>query len=259
MALVDLYQLVVQYKLRCADTSFLPTISQSLPVSTTLPPSPAPPVEPDQASSSLSPSAQTLPQTSERGSGAVRNVPDTGTPGSCGSSEEDDPEQVYGYKRDEYDEYIHEDLSSRVFVDFDVFMKSVLHVPDDWKTLWGPAIEAVKEDPNFYGCHERYHWLCSDPRPAETSFYESLMKTANAALDVLSQPKLESTPGIPQHYRVNDAKKLQGGVTNRVGLSPDPLHILAVKPCDDLLCGGENMPKLVVDGRLEATYFRRRT
>ena len=281
MALVDFYQLVVQYKLRCADATSLPAISQSLPVSTTLPPSPAPPVEPDQASSSLPPSAQTLPKTPERGSGAVRNLPDTGTPRSCSSSEEGDPEQVSGYKCGEcdkckcgdydkckygeydkykcgleYDEYIHEDLNSRVFVDLEVFMKSVLHVPDDWKTMWGPAIEAVKKDPNFYGHHERYHWLCSGPSPAETSFYESLVKTANAALDVLSQPKLESTPGLPRCSHGDDTKKLQGGVMNRVGLFPDPLHILEVKPCGDLLCGGENMPRLAVDGRLEATYFR---
>jgi len=48
-----------------------------------------------------------------------------------------------------YDDCIHEDLTSRVFVDFEVFIKRFLHAPDDWKTLWGPAIDAVKVDSAF--------------------------------------------------------------------------------------------------------------
>ena len=68
---------------------------------------------------------------------------------------EDDTDSVEECEHEEYDN-VYEDLSNRVFVDFDVFLLSVLHVPRDWKTLWGPAIEAVKADQEFSTCHRKY-------------------------------------------------------------------------------------------------------
>ena len=142
-------------------------------------------------------------------------VPDI-TPLSLGSSvrqgQEGDTDRVEKYDRGDYDDYIREDLKSRVFVDFEVFMKHVLHVPDDWKTLWEPAIEAVKEDPSFNEHHTKYCHQCDKSGSREASFYEPLMDTANAVLKVLSRSTFDGiSPGIPQHYRVNDPKKLRGG------------------------------------------------
>ena len=53
-------------------------------------------------------------------------------------------DQVGKFNPADYDNYIREDLGSRVFVDFDVFIKSVLHAPEDRGSAWGSAIEAVK-------------------------------------------------------------------------------------------------------------------
>ncbi|KAF9644498.1 hypothetical protein BDM02DRAFT_3272377 [Thelephora ganbajun] len=270
MALVDFYQLAVLYKLRRPDAGFLPIHPRPLPMSATTPPSSS--VEPDQAHLSPSPSTQTEFKTPERKRGAGYPVPDI-TPISLGSSirqrQEGDTDRVEGYRRGDYDDYIREDLKSRVFVDLEVFMKNVLHVPDDWKTEWGPAIEAVKTDQKFEKHHEEYCQHCGRSSSQEVSFYKPLMNAANAVLDVLSRSTLgDASSGVPQYYHVNDPKKLRGGVINRVSLSPDlvvlhkecqpskgeqlhwanPLHILEVKPFDGALCDGMNMPRLVVDG-----------
>ncbi|KAF9641844.1 hypothetical protein BDM02DRAFT_3273673, partial [Thelephora ganbajun] len=128
MALVDFYQLAVLYKLRRPDSGFLPIRSRPLPMSATIPPpSPSPSVDPDQVHLSPSPSMQTEFKTPERKRGAGHPVPDI-TPLSLGSSirqrQEGDTDRVEGYKRDDYDDYIREDLKSRVFVDLEVFMKN---------------------------------------------------------------------------------------------------------------------------------------
>jgi len=192
------------------------------------------------------------------------------TPLALGSSslqkQQDDTDQVRRYYRADYDRYIREDLTARVFVDFEVFMKRVLHVPDDWDTKWKSAIDAVKADPAFEGSLEGYRKICNDPTSDEKHFYDPLTKTANAALDVLYGETFEGiSSGVPQRYRVNDPRYLQGGV---MSLSPDlaivheamsspsmgthwanHLHVLEVKPYDTALCEGRKMPRLVVDGR----------
>ena len=211
MALVDFCRLVDLYKLRRADACFLPIPSSPLPMSTTPPHSLAEPNQPP-------------PETPKRSSSAARSVPKN-TPSNRGSAarmkQEGDTDRVEGYKRGDYDDYIREDLNSRVFVDFEVFLKSVLHVPHDWKTLWGPAIEAVKADEKFISHHKQYADLCGDDSTLERSFYTPLMKTADAVLDVVSQSKFEGISGIPQRYHVNDPKRLRGGVINWTNLSPD--------------------------------------
>jgi hypothetical protein len=204
-----------------------------------------------------------------------------GTPLSQGSSirqrQEGDTDRVDKYDREDYDDYVREDLGCRVFVDFEVFMKSVLHVPDDWRIRWGPAIEAVKADVEFAQHHKEYCECCENGALDEELFYKPLTETANAVGTALANFTFEGiSPGIPQKYHVNDPTRLRGGVINKAGLSPDlvalhkdcptpekerphwanPLHILEVKPYDNSICDGKNMPRLLVDGERAMSSFR---
>ena len=153
-------------------------------------------------------------------------------------------------------------------------MKSVLHVPDNWKSQWGSAIEVVKANRRFGACHDLYHKLCRTHN-SEDTFYQPLAETANAVLDSLPKSKFANTSET-QCYRVNDPKKLRGGVMDKSGLSPDlvvlhkgcwtegenglhwanPLHILEVKPYDNTLCDGMTIPRLTLDGMLTVAYYR---
>ncbi|KAF9642500.1 hypothetical protein BDM02DRAFT_3273448 [Thelephora ganbajun] len=268
MALVDFYQLAVIYNLRRRDADFPSNCSHPLSMSTD-----APPTKP-RVYSSLPPPTLPAPKTPQRRRGPATVV--GLTPLSRGSSvrqrQEGDTDRVDRYDRGDYEEYVREDLNCRVFVDYEVFMKDVLHVPDDWRTEWGRAIEAVKADAKFNEHHERYCDLCEEAGTLEKHFYPPLMETANAVLDVVSRSYFKKIPpGKRQYYHVNDPNHLKGGVMNKNSLSPDlvllhknrpdprtsrsrslhwanPLHVLEVKPYDNALCDGKNMPRLVVDG-----------
>ena len=181
-----------------------------------------------------------------------------------------------GYNRGDYDQYIREDLHSRVFVDFEAFIKSALHVPHDWKTAWGPAIEAVKEDQNFKRNHEKYRQECDGTGSHELTFLDPFVGTANAVLDILYKSKFDRISGTPKYYRVNDPKRIYGGVTSKFNLSPDlvvlredceppeaknlhwanPLHVLEFKPYDGAICDGTKLPRLLVDGKPAMNLFR---
>jgi len=272
MALVDFYQLATLHKLSRADPEFPSAHSRFLSMpDTPPPPSPSPSAEPDEVHPSLPLSIQSQPKTPKRNRNAVHPVPKV-TPLSRGSSirqrQEGDTDRVEGYDRDDYEEYVHEDLKSRVFVDFEVFMKSVLHVPEDWNTQWKSVIEAVIADPEFKQHYEEYCKYCDDSTTREALFYEPLTKMANAVLDVWSQSgRCGTNPGIPQTYHVSNTRKLQGGIFNKASLSPDlvvlhkdcdhtlsnlhwanALHVLEVKSYGTAICDGRGMPKLVVDG-----------
>jgi len=278
MALVDFYQLAVLYNLRRCDAEFLPNHSPPFPMSATTPPR-QPSTEPSVHSPLPAP-VLPVPKTPPR-----RREPATtagSTPLSRGSSvlrrQEGDTDRVGKYTRADYEKYIREDLSCRVFVDFEVFMKRVLHVPDDWKTRWGPAIDAIKADATFSEHHEKYCRLCEEKGTAEQNFYPRLMEMANAALDVIFRTYFEGIPSERrQYYHVNNPNHIKGGVMNERGLSPDlvllqedrrrggaseslhwanPLQVLEVKPYDNALCDGRNMPRLVVDGKRTRDYFR---
>ena len=201
------------------------------------------------------------------------------TPLSLGSSvrrrQEGGTDRVDGYCQGDYDNYVREDLKSRVFVDFEVFMKYVLHVPHDWDTKWKSAIEAIEADPDFKEHHGEYCKLC-ESETRERRFYEPLMETANAALRVLSRLGFQDIPsGIPHYYHVNDSWKGQGGAMDKADLSLDlvvlhtncrpsegenmhranPLHVLEAKSFDSAICAGTNMPRLVVDGKHATRCF----
>jgi len=278
MALVDFYQLAVLHKLGRADPGLLSIHSRPLHMSdASPPPSPSPSVEPEEAHQSPSPSVQPPPTTPKRT--AVRLVPEP-TPLSRGSSirqnQEGDTDRVEGYERDDYEQYIHEDLKSRVFVDYGVFLEYVLHVPKDWKTQWKPVIETIAVDPTFRQHYEEYIGYSNGSTTREELFYEPLAGMANAVLDFLSRPECSGIDGIgsgmPQTYRVNNPKKLQGGIFDKANLSPDlvvlpegcnpesgnphwanAFHILEVKPYGQAICDGSGMPRLVIDGECART------
>ena len=157
----------------------------------------------------------------------------------------------------------------RVLVDFEVFMKHVLHVPGDWRTQWGPAIEMTRADPRFQKHHKEYCRRCDSSVLLEQTFSKPLMETVNAILDILSRSDFDGIPSrAPRYYRVDDPKELQGGVTSRASLSPDlvalhkicdpteketlhwadPLYVVNVKPFDSATHDRTNMLRSVVGG-----------
>ena len=272
MALLDLYQLAVLYNLRRSDAEFIPNRSHQPPMSKTTQSCPSP-TKSSGCSSLPPPTPPLLPKTPKR-PGTV-TVPGL-TPLSRGSSvrqrQDGDTDRVDKLGRKDYEEYVREDLRCRVFVDYEVFIKYVLHVPADWKTKWGPALDAVKADAKFKEHHENYCGLCDGQGAREENFYPPLVDTANAVLDVISRSNFDDIPSEQrQYYRVNHLNHIMGGVMNKKNLSPDlvlldknfpntnkslhwanPLHVLEVKPHDNAICDGKNMPRLVVDGKCSA-------
>ena len=280
MALVDLHQLVFLFNLCRTDACSSPVLSQIPPVATMPSHPPAPSAK----------HGRSLPRTPKHNRTTVYDGIGS-TPISRGSSirkrQQEDADKDIRCKREDYDDYIREDFESRVFVDFEAFMKSVLHVPDNWKDAWGPAIAAIKRNKKFKKCHKEYCQKCDQLGLHETSFYEPFVNTANTVLKILSKSKFavsdiesESKRGgialtTPQYYRVNDPKRLSGGVINKNNLSPDlvvvhddcrppgegrlhwanPLHVLEVKPYDSAICDGENIPRLLVNGKPTITAF----
>lgn len=174
------------------------------------------------------------------------------------------PPSVGSDQHEDYEDHTPKEPQRRVFVDFDVFMKSVLRAPYDWKARWGLAIEAVKADHGFRKYHEEYLRRCEISGSQERTFHEPLMNTANAVLDVLSRSKFDNiSSAIPQYYRVGDQKKLRGGVIDKVILHKDPKpsteerglhranspHVLEAKPYGSGLCDGTNMLRLAINGK----------
>ena len=272
MALVDFYQLAILHNLRHRDAEFLS--KHSYP---SMPASHPPPTN----HKSLPSRAFAVPRTPSHRRGPVTVLGST-TPNSRGSSilrkQEGDTDRTDKYDRGDYEGYIREDLSSRVFVDFEVFMKRVLHVPNNWKTRWRKAIGAVERDQKFKQHHQEYCRLCNEGGTQEKDFYPELMEMANAVLVVVSQPRFENIipTGQRQYYHINDPNHLRGGMMSKKGLSPDlvllhgghptpdkntslhwanPLHVVEVKPSDNALSDGTNMPRLVVGGKRARVCF----
>ena len=121
----------------------------------------------------------------------------------------------------------------RVFVDIDVFMKRVLHVPDNWKELWGPTIGRIKRDPVFSTAHWDYSRQCGTQR-IDGRFCKSLVDMGNT---------------IP-HIR---SKQHKGECSEEPWAQP--LKVLEVEPwSDNALVDGSCMPRLKVDGKPVTTY-----
>ena len=278
MALFDLYQLAVLYNLRRSDAGFLHIDSHPPPMSSTTP-SCSSPTKSRGCSSLPLPAPPLLPKTPKRpGTITVAGLTPVARGSSVRQKQDGNTDRVDGYNCEEYEEYVREDLSCRVFVDYEVFMKYVLHAPEDWKTKWGPALDAVKANWKFNKYHKEYCGLCDRNGTPEASLYKPLAEMANAVLDVLSRSRFDGIPSEKrQHYHVNEPNRVKGGVMNKHGLSPDlvlldknrpipkkcesvhwanPLHVLEVKPQDNAICDGKHMPRLVVNGMCAAGSFR---
>ena len=263
MALVDICKWLSPFNTRHPDPCFYP-VPFPLPLSGLS--------TPGSRSPSVGPQGS-RPKTPDYGPSNSYGGPGS-TPSARGSGVrkkvEGNSDRVDNYKCSDYDEYIHHDLRNRVFVDFEVFLKSVLHVPADWKTLWKSDIEAVRKDDRFGEHYNKYRQRCEMEKPGEQSFYKPLMDTANAVLTVISSTESNNVSGNPQYYHVNDPNTLRGGVINKSGgLIPDlvvlhedcrppdgknlhwanVLHVLEVKPLSSAICDGDNVYKLMVDGK----------
>jgi hypothetical protein len=294
MALVDFFQLAALYNLSRSDAGFLPNPPHPPPMSgaTTLARSPSPSVESGGAHPSLPISAQPTPKTPQRKRGATCSVPNI-TPLAAGTSSrqklESDTDLVGKYDSADYEDFILQDFKRhRVFLDIEVFMKHVLHVPDDWKTRWGPMIEKIKTDIDFLAHHNLYCRECDTPGIAEQTLYKPLVAMGNAILSLASESSSEHTkPRTPQRYIRNDPKKVFCGLLDEAHLVPDivavhedfharlrpnernngclkrsnltwaqPLQVLEVKPFDSALVDGSCMPRLKVDGKPVIVFLR---
>jgi len=153
--------------------------------------------------------------------------------------------------------------SHRVFVDIEVFMKNVLHVPDNWKELWGPIIDGIKSHPKFLMAYLDYSHQC-DIEGLEERFYGPLVDMTNAILTCCNSSLDHCVwPRICQHYFRNDLKRvLLGAMTDlypqgwekrhikQTNLSwAHPLRVLEVKPSGGALVDGSFMPRLEVNGK----------
>ena len=195
--------------------------------------------------SSPSPSIPQVPSTSRSRRGpptAACSSPLSGGP-SVQHEEVGDANQFNVYNHEDYEGCIRLDLDSRVFVDFEVFLKNVFHVPYDWRTKWGPAIDAVKTDGEFSEHHAKYRELCEGRDMPEVDSFPLLMKMVNATLDVLYRSVFEGISAEKHKYYNRSCPQGEEQSPHEV----NPLYI--VNPHDDALCGGKNMPRLVVDGK----------
>ena len=272
MALVDFYQLAVLYNLRRRDAQFLSEHSYP-PMSTSALPSGVHSSLPHNFAVPTTPPHRRDPAT-------VLGLTPTSRGAAIRRGQEGNPDRVDKYDRADYEDYIREDLGCRVFVDYEVFMKKVLHVPDNWKTRWKRAIEAIKADGEFNRHYKEYCEMCEKGDTPEKAFYPTLMETANAVLGVVSRSSFKHIPSEKrQYYCVSNLSHLRGGMMNKRSLCPDiillhknrtppsdtkekliywanPLHVLEVKPYDNALCDGTNMPQLIVDSEHARWRFR---
>ena len=284
MVLIDFYQIALSFKLSCRDVGPLSNCSNPPPMPPTTPSSFRPSPDKSTRAVPLIPhSVQFPPKTPEPKRNVARSVPNL-TPLSKGAAILQklcpDADKAQKYDSAKYEEYITRDFERhRVFVDIDVFMKHVLHVPENWKALWGRTIRGIKRNEAFSTAHWDYHRQCSTQGVKESNFYKPLVAMGNAILDVSKKSTDGSVkPQTPQLYLRNDPRKVLCGVIN--GLSPDvvavhndflphirseerakkcltesnltwaqPLQALEFKPWDSALVDGSCMPRLKVNGK----------
>lgn len=194
---------------------------------------------------------------------------------------EPDTDQTQKNNSAKYEQYITQDfVRHRVFVDIDVFMKHVLHIPENWKELWGTTIGDIRRHQKFSLPHWDYTHKCEIQRTQECEFYKPLVDMGNAILELSELSKDESVKArTRQRYLRNDPKRVLGGVMKNlssdvVAVHDDflphirsgenkeqrlkesnltwaqPLQALEVKPSDNALVDGSRMPRLKLNGEL---------
>ena len=259
MALVDFYQLAVLYKLAREDAKVLSD----------------PPRPPSMVTtrSQAAKAARTNPH------------PRGATPNPHGSSiiQKLEPETEHPIKPSisKYEHYIAQDFKRhRVFVDIEVFMKHVLHVPDNWMKVWGRTIQEIKRNGAFSDALYEYNAQCEAKGAPESKFYGPLVDMVDAVFEISAEALSHGNSKPKSHIRClrNDPKKILGGVLSE--LVPDivtvhgeffnrlpseeqgerclketnltwahPLQMLEVKHVGRLLIDGSWMPRLKVNGK----------
>ena len=119
-----------------------------------------------------------------------------------------------------------------VSVDIEDFMRSVLHVPVDWRARWGSVIHAVKRNPDFRGHYFDYRVRCKKRCPEPEKNYEPLLLMNDATIRA----------AFPT-------------VLARNTISPPPpsaqfIHIVDGGSSDCILDDGSSIPRLVNEGEL---------
>ena len=283
MVLIDFYQIALSFNLSCRDGGPLCNRSNPPPMPPTTPSSFRPPPDKStQPAPSIPYSVQFPPKTPQPKRNVARSVPNL-TPLSKGASIlqklTPDADEAQKYDSAKYEQYITQDFEAhRVFVDLEVFMKNVLHVPENWRELWGPTIEIVKRNKAFSAAYLDYCHQCDTEGPEER-FYGPLVDMTNAILGCCNSSSEDCVrPRTCHNYFRNDPKRVLLGVMN--DLSPDivavhhgflprlnqeerekgqikqsnlswahPLQVLEVKPSGGALVDGSFMPRLMVNGK----------
>ena len=276
MALIDFYQLAVLHKLSRDNGAVFSKPSNPPPMPATR--------SSARLSSTINPTTQLEPKTPQHDRDVTHSTRFS-TPISVGTAilrkVEADTDQTIKYNREKYEQYIAQDFERhRVFVDIDVFMKHVLHVPDNWEELWGRTIRQIKRDRDFAKAIWDYTRQCGTQGVQEVTFYNPLVHIANTILKISESSSSDFTkPLTPQRYLRNDPRNIQCGMMK--DLSPDlvavhqeslksfqpdekdenklqrsnitwaqPLQVLEVKPWDSALVDGSCMSMLKVNGEL---------
>lgn len=127
-----------------------------------------------------------------------------------------------------------------VFVDIEIFIKSVLHAPADWKAEWGSIIHSVKRNPDFmkhYLNYRTHHKKCAE---REESRYKLLLLMNDVIVRVAFPATL---------YRDTPSTPLQ--LTQLV-------HVVDDGSSDCVLNEANSIPRLITKGkvtRIPYVYF----
>jgi len=136
----------------------------------------------------------------------------------------------------------------RVYVDVEVFMTHVLHIPHNWKKVWGRTIRAIKRNDAFSAALCEYNARCGVKKAPELNFYGPLVAMVNAVSEFVAGPL---------SIRAAQPKTLLPRPRNNPSeLGPEvastwshPLQLLEVEPTSGLLVDGSLMPRLKVKGK----------
>ena len=288
MVLIDFYQIALSFKLSRRDVGPLPNRSNPPLMPPTTPSNFRLPPDESTLTAPLTPhSVQIPPKTPEFKRDVAHSVPNL-TPLSKGASIlqklNPDADKAQKYDSAKYEQYITQDFEAhRVFVEIEVFMKDVLHVPENWWRLWGSTIDKIKRDSAFLTAYLDYSRQCDTEGPEER-FYGPLENMTNAILACCDSPlECYVQPRNRQHYFGNGPKGvLLNAMTDP---SPDivavhddflpklsqeerekgqmkqsniswahPLQVLQVKPSGGALVDGSFMPRLKVNGKPAKVY-----
>ena len=189
-----------------------------------------------------------------------------------------DQPQEYGIT--EYEGNTPQDFAhNQVFVDIDVFMAHVLHVPEDWEVSWDSVIRKIKCDSAFLAAHRDFTRRSGTQGAEEWRPHKSLVDMTNVVVEFSDMlPDAPAKPRTRAHHLGNDKQgaprrltndpktdviavhssflpylRLEEREQNRLA-EPNPawaqpLQLLEVKSLDCALVDGSCMPRLRTNGK----------